>query len=174
MLIMVLGMGIGCDQIDYDKLCYYKVIIMIDVDVDGVYIVVLLIIFFYCLMFELIYVGCFFLVQLLFYCVIQGLMIFYVCDDVYKDQIIVDEFKGSFKVDIGCFKGFGEMILFQFKQMIMDFNVWIMVCVVIDENELLMLEGFVEMFMGKKLELCFVYIQEYVLEISGFDIQVCI
>lgn len=47
-LIFVLRIGIGWDYFDIEKLCYYKIIIMIDVDVDGVYICMFLLMFFYC------------------------------------------------------------------------------------------------------------------------------
>lgn len=46
--VMVLGIGIGWDEFNLFKLCYYKIVIMIDVDVDGVYIWMLLLMFFFC------------------------------------------------------------------------------------------------------------------------------
>lgn len=55
-MIIVFGMGIG-GEFDILKVCYYKIVIMIDVDVDGVYICMLLFIFFYCFMRFLIEVG---------------------------------------------------------------------------------------------------------------------
>lgn len=48
-IIIVLGMGIG-DDFDILKVCYYKIVIMIDVDVDGVYICMFFLMFFYCYM----------------------------------------------------------------------------------------------------------------------------
>lgn len=45
-MIIVFGIGIG-EDFNLEKVCYYKVVIMIDVDVDGVYIRILLLMFFY-------------------------------------------------------------------------------------------------------------------------------
>lgn len=48
MFIIVFGCGVfGVGGIDFDKLCYYIIILMMDVDVDGVYIWIFLLIFFY-------------------------------------------------------------------------------------------------------------------------------
>ena len=143
---------------------------MTDADVDGAHIAALLITFFYRSMPELIHSGRLFLAQPPLYRVTQGSTTFYARDDAHKDQIIADEFKGSTKVDIGRFKGLGEMTPSQLKQTTMDPNVRTMARVVIDEEDLPTLEGLVETLMGKKPELRFAYIQEHAPEISGLDI----
>lgn len=55
-IFMVMGIGFGGD-FDVFKFCYYKLIIMIDVDVDGVYICILFFMLFYCYMCLLFDVG---------------------------------------------------------------------------------------------------------------------
>lgn len=55
-LFIVMGIGFG-EDFDVLKVCYYKLVIMIDVDVDGVYICILLLIFFYCYMCLIVEVG---------------------------------------------------------------------------------------------------------------------
>lgn len=48
MFVIVFGCGIGKEDYNFEKFCYYCIIIMIDVDVDGVYIWMLLFMFLYC------------------------------------------------------------------------------------------------------------------------------
>lgn len=56
LLFIVMGIGFG-EDFDVFKVCYYKLVIMIDVDVDGVYIWMLLLILFYCFMCLIVEVG---------------------------------------------------------------------------------------------------------------------
>lgn len=72
-IIIVLGVCFGVDgnddskKVNIDKLCYYKVVIMIDVDVDGFYIDIFIMILFYCYMLEIIENGYLYIVNLLLY-----------------------------------------------------------------------------------------------------------
>lgn len=168
-LLQALGCHSGT-RFNLEDLRYERVVIMTDADVDGAHIAALLITFFYRSMPELIHSGRLFLAQPPLYRVTQGSTTFYARDDAHKDQIIAEEFKGSSKVDIGRFKGLGEMTPSQLKQTTMDPNVRTMARVVIDEENLPTLEGLVETLMGKKPELRFAYIQEHAPEISGLDI----
>ena len=168
-----LQQALGCQtgsRFNLDDLRYERVVIMTDADVDGAHIAALLITFFYRAMPDLIHSGRLFLAQPPLYRITQGSTTFYARDDAHKDQIIADEFKGSTKVDIGRFKGLGEMTPSQLKQTTMDPNVRTLARVVIDEDNLPNMEALVETLMGKKPELRFAYIQEHAPEISGLDI----
>ena len=133
---------------------------MTDADVDGAHIAALLITFFYRSMPELIHSGRLFLAQPPLYRLTQGTRTLYARDDAHREQLIRDEFKATGKIDVGRFKGLGEMTPSQLKQTTMDPAVRTLARVVIDEGDLPTLEALVETLMGKKPEARFKFIQD--------------
>ena len=133
---------------------------MTDADVDGAHIAALLITFFYRSMPELIHSGRLFLAQPPLYRLTQGGRTLYARDDAHREQLLADEFKANAKVEIGRFKGLGEMTPSQLKETTMDPDKRTLARVVIDENDLPSLEQLVETLMGKKPEARFKFIQD--------------
>ncbi|HUH08513.1 MAG TPA: DNA topoisomerase subunit B [Egibacteraceae bacterium] len=107
-LIKAIGTGIG-DDFDYSRLRYHKVALMSDADVDGGHITTLLLTFFYRLMPKLVDGGHLYLAQPPLYQLRQGTKVAYAMTDRERDKLLRTEFKNSAKVDIGRFKGLGEM-----------------------------------------------------------------
>lgn len=168
-----LQQALGCQtgsRFNLDDLRYERVVIMTDADVDGAHIAALLITYFYRSMPELIHSGRLYLAQPPLYRLTQGGKTVYARDDAHRDQLLKDEFKANAKVEIGRFKGLGEMTPIQLKSTTMDPQVRTMARVTIDENDLPSLESLVQTLMGKKPELRFAYIQEHAPEISQLDL----
>lgn len=126
----------------------------------GAHIAALLITFFYRSMPELIHSGRLFLAQPPLYRLTQGGRTLYARDEAHRDQILAEEFKASAKVEIGRFKGLGEMTPSQLKETTMDPDKRTLARVVIDENELPSLDQLVETLMGRKPEARFKFIQD--------------
>jgi topoisomerase-4 subunit B len=158
-LLQALGVQTG-SRFRLDELRYERVVIMTDADVDGAHIAALLITFFYRSMPELIHSGRLFLAQPPLYRLTQGGRTLYARDEAHRDQIIAEEFKPNAKVEIGRFKGLGEMTPGQLKETTMDPDKRTLARVVIDENELPSLDALVETLMGKKPEARFKFIQD--------------
>ena len=158
-LLQALGCQTG-SRFQLDDLRYERVVIMTDADVDGAHIAALLITFFYRSMPELIHSGRLFLAQPPLYRMTQGSRTLYARDDAHRDQIMADEFKPNAKVEIGRFKGLGEMTPSQLKETTMDPDKRTLARVVIDADELPTLEALVETLMGKKPEARFKFIQD--------------
>ena len=118
-LIQALGCGTRSKYRDED-LRYDRVIIMTDADVDGAHIASLLITFFYQEMPKLIEGGHLFLAVPPLYRISQGGKVMYARDDPHKDELLRTEFTGRGKVEIGRFKGLGEMMASQLKETTMD------------------------------------------------------
>ena len=118
-LVQALGCGTGSAIADAD-LRYEKVVIMTDADVDGAHIASLLITFFYRQMPRLIDGGHLYLAVPPLYRLTQGAKTVYARDDADKDRLMKTVFKGSGKVEIGRFKGLGEMLPAQLKETTMD------------------------------------------------------
>ena len=108
-LVQALGAGTGSRYREED-LRYERVIIMTDADVDGAHIASLLITFFYRQMPELIRGGHLYLAVPPLYRLTQGGKTVYARDDKHRDELMKSAFNGKGKVDIGRFKGLGEML----------------------------------------------------------------
>ena len=157
-LIQALGCGTRSKYRD-DDLRYERVIIMTDADVDGAHIASLLITFFYQEMPELIRNGHLFLAVPPLYSIRQGGKVMYARDDAHKDQLLATEFTGRGKIEIGRFKGLGEMNAGQLKETTMDKRRRTLLRVdILDEAEAT--RGAVDALMGTKPELRFRFIQE--------------
>ena len=118
-LVQALGCGTRSKYREED-LRYDRVIIMTDADVDGAHIASLLITFFYQEMPELIRGGHLYMAVPPLYKLTQGGKTMYARDDAHKDELLQTEFSGRSKVEIGRFKGLGEMMASQLKETTMD------------------------------------------------------
>jgi topoisomerase-4 subunit B len=156
-LTQALGCGTGTHYRDQD-LRYEKVIVMTDADVDGAHIASLLITFFYRQMPQLIDNGHLYLAVPPLYRLSHGAKSFYARDDKHKDEILKKEFHANAKVEVGRFKGLGEMMPGQLKETTMDpaRRTLLRIEVVEDKST----GEAVESLMGNKPEERFRFIQE--------------
>jgi topoisomerase-4 subunit B len=106
-LALALGCGMRKDC-NPDALRYDRVIIMTDADVDGAHIATLLMTFFFQEMPELVRRGHLYLAQPPLYRITHGSTSAYAKDEAHRIQLENTKFKGK-KVDVGRFKGLGEM-----------------------------------------------------------------
>ncbi len=167
-LIQALGCGTRSKYRDED-LRYDRVIIMTDADVDGAHIASLLITFFYQEMPELIRDGHLFLAVPPLYRISQGGKVMYARDDGHKDELLKTEFTGRGKVELGRFKGLGEMMAAQLKETTMDPKKRMLLRVdVLDEAEAT--KSAVDALMGTKPESRFRFIQERAEFVQELDI----
>jgi topoisomerase-4 subunit B len=158
-LIQALGCGTGKSYREAD-LRYDKVVIMTDADVDGAHIASLLITFFYREMPDLIREGHLYLAVPPLYRLSQGGRTLYARDDAHKDALLKSEFRANAKVEIGRFKGLGEMLPAQLKETTMDPARRTLLRVKIDETGADGTRDAVERLMGNKPEARFTFIQE--------------
>ncbi|MGY2047021.1 DNA topoisomerase IV subunit B [Methylobacterium sp. JK268] len=157
-LTQALGAGTGAHYRE-DDLRYEKVIIMTDADVDGAHIASLLITFFYRQMPRLIERGHLYLAVPPLYRLSQGAKIAYARDDRHKEQLIKSVFKNG-KVEIGRFKGLGEMMPGQLKETTMDPTKRTLLRVAVLDEAREATGDAVERLMGNKPEARFAFISE--------------
>ena len=106
-LLLALGCGSG-KECNPEALRYDRVIIMTDADVDGAHIATLLMTFFFQEMPEIVHDGHLYLARPPLYRLTHGSKSVYANDDAHRAQLEATVFKGK-KVDVGRFKGLGEM-----------------------------------------------------------------
>src|SRR5690606_24543007 len=99
---------------------YDKIVVMTDADVDGAHIASLLITFFFKEMPELIRTGHLFLAVPPLYRLTHGATTVYARDDVHREELMATVFKGKSKIEVGRFKGLGEMLPAQLRETTMD------------------------------------------------------
>lgn len=156
-LVQALGVGTR-SNFRMDDLRYDKVIVMTDADVDGAHIAALLITFFFQEMPELIHGGHLFLAAPPLFRMTHGATTVYARDEAHRDELMATVFKGKTKVDIGRFKGLGEMLPNQLKETTMDPKKRTLLQVGIGEAEAT--RNAVDRLMGNKPEERFSFIQE--------------
>jgi topoisomerase-4 subunit B len=157
-LIQALGCGTRSKYRDED-LRYDRVIIMTDADVDGAHIASLLITFFYQEMPNLIRGGHLYMAVPPLYSIRQGGKVGYARDDAHKDELLRTEFTGRGKVEIGRFKGLGEMMASQLKETTMDPRKRTLLRIDVIDAEQATRDA-VDALMGTKPEARFRFIQE--------------
>ncbi len=167
-LVQALGCGTRSKYRE-DDLRYDRIIIMTDADVDGAHIASLLITFFYQEMPQLIAGGHLYLAVPPLYRLTQGGKTMYARDDAHKDELLATEFTGRGKVDIGRFKGLGEMLPKQLKETTMDpaKRLLLRVDVIESEDDT---RSAVDALMGTKPEARFKFIQERAEFVDELDI----
>jgi len=168
-LSTALGVGIG-KKFNPDDLRYERVIIMTDADVDGAHIAALLITFFYRYMPSLIDEGRLYMAMPPLFRISQGGKSMYANDETHKDYLIENEFKGRGKIEIGRFKGLGEMMPAQLKVTTMDPKTRTLARITIDPDNLPTTEALVQTLMGKSAELRYQYIQDNARFVEDLDV----
>jgi topoisomerase-4 subunit B len=117
-----LGLALGCGfrkDCNADNLRYDRVVIMTDADVDGAHIATLLMTFFFQEMPEIVRRGHLYLAQPPLYRLTAGTQTAYARDDAHRAELEATLFKGK-KVEVGRFKGLGEMNPQQLRDTTMD------------------------------------------------------
>ena len=168
-LVQALGCGTRAKYREED-LRYERIIIMTDADVDGAHIASLLITFFYQEMPDLIRNGHLYLAVPPLYRISQGAKTLYARDDAHRAELIATEFTGRGKIEIGRFKGLGEMLPAQLKETTMDPAKRTLLKVAIDNTDPESTREAVDSLMGTKAEARFRFIQEHAAFAENLDI----
>jgi topoisomerase IV subunit B len=148
----------GTNNNDLKNLRYDKVIIMTDADVDGAHIAALLMTFFYLRMPHLIMAGHLYIARAPLYRITQGDKTYYAVDDKEKELLTKKLLtKSKAKIDVGRFKGLGEMNAVQLKETTMDPNTRSLLKVTIENLD--DISKIVNNLMGKNPEKRFAFIQ---------------
>ena len=158
-LIQALGCGYGSNYREQD-LRYDKIIVMTDADVDGAHIASLLITFFYRQMPTLIEDGHLYLAVPPLYRLSHSGKTFYARDEKHRDELLKKEFHANAKVEIGRFKGLGEMMAAQLKETTMDPKKRTLLRVRLEDAVRAATAKSVDQLMGTKPEARFAFIQE--------------
>ncbi|KAF0114763.1 MAG: topoisomerase IV subunit B [Rhodospirillaceae bacterium] len=175
-LVEALGCGTRGGY-EAEKLRYEKVIIMTDADVDGAHIASLLMTFFFREMPGLMHDGHLYLAMPPLYRLTQGSRSVYARDDAHKERLLKRGVGGTGKIEVGRFKGLGEMSPQQLRETTMDPTRRTLLKVVLssgrtegNREEAEEIARLVERLMGRKPELRFQFIQERAKFVQGLDI----
>ena len=158
-MLQALGVGTGKHYRE-DDLRYDKVIIMTDADVDGAHIAALLMTFFYQELPWLVRQGHLYIAQPPLFRVTYKSKTYYPADEAEKDKMVAEFTAKGGKLDVGRFKGLGEMTAPQLKETTMLPENRQLLQVHIAEEDEESTEERVNDLMGKKPELRFKFITE--------------
>nr|WP_250808511.1 DNA topoisomerase IV subunit B [Neorhizobium tomejilense] len=161
-LITDLTTALGCGtKRNYreEDLRYERVIIMTDADVDGAHIASLLITFFHQEMPKLIDEGHLFLAVPPLYRMTAGSTTVYARDDAHRAKLMKTSAFKNKKVEIGRFKGLGEMMPAQLKETTMDPATRTLLQVRVGQGQEDVTSEVVSALMGTKAEARFSFIQ---------------
>jgi len=166
-----LTLALGCgtrEACDPDALRYERIVIMTDADVDGAHIATLLMTFFFQEMPELVRSGHLYLAQPPLYRLTVGARSLYARDDAHRAEIEAREFKGK-TVDVGRFKGLGEMNPNQLRETTMDPATRNMIRVTLptEYEERASVRDLVDRLMGRNPEHRFAFIQGHAASVDG-------
>lgn len=159
--IQDLEIALNCGSLSHyneDSLRYEKVIIMTDADVDGAHIASLLMTFFYLRMPKLIKNGHLYLAKPPLYRLVQGTQSHYANSDEHKEELMKELSKNKKNIEVGRFKGLGEMTPAQLKETTMNPKTRSLYKITVDDFE--NIDRIVDDLMGKKPEKRFQFIQE--------------
>jgi len=171
-----LALALGCgtrDRYRDDQLRYDRVVIMTDADVDGAHIATLLMTFFFQEMPGLVAAGRLYLAQPPLYRITAGAESIYARDDVERDYLMGTKFKGR-KVEVGRFKGLGEMAPGQLRETTMDPARRTLIRVTLPEShqDRHQVRDLVDRLMGRVPEHRFNFIQAHAATVEVEDIDV--
>ena len=159
-----LGLALGCglrDRCDPDALRYDRIVIMTDADVDGAHIATLLMTFFFQEMPEIVKRGHLYLAQPPLYRLSAGGTVAYAKDEAQRAELEATIFKNK-KVEIGRFKGLGEMNPAQLRETTMDPKTRSLIKITLpqDYQGQQPVKDLVDRLMGKNPEHRFAFIQD--------------
>ena len=100
----------------------------------------------------------------------QGGKTAYAIDDAHREELAASFFKGKGKIEIGRFKGLGEMMAAQLKVTTMDPKTRNLARITIDAENLPSTEALVETLMGKRADLRYQYIQDHAQFVDDVDV----
>lgn len=158
-LALALGVAPG-PKFRLDDLRYERIIIMTDADVDGAHIAALLATYFFRAMPQLVHSGRLFVALPPLFRLTHGGKTIYAKDEAHKAELLKTAFSPRAKVEIGRFKGLGEMMPAQLKVTTMNPATRTLARLVIPDGDLPTVSELVETLMGRKPELRFKWLQE--------------
>ena len=158
-----LNLALGCGtrkDCDPENLRYDRIVIMTDADVDGAHIATLLMTFFFQEMPEVVRRGHLFLAQPPLYRLTAGKESHYARDEAHRAELEATVFKGK-KVEVGRFKGLGEMNPKQLREttMALDTRSLIRITLPPEFEQRAAVKELVDQLMGRNPEHRFNFIQ---------------
>jgi len=165
-----LALALGCGtrkDCDPAALRYDRIVIMTDADVDGAHIATLLMTFFFQEMPELVRQGHLYLAQPPLYRLTAGKESRYARDDAHRKELEETVFKGK-KVEVGRFKGLGEMNPSQLRETTMspDTRNLIRITLPAEHEQRFAVKELVDQLMGRNPEHRFNFIQNHAADLD--------